>query len=40
MCLGNWSKLGHVRDQDVLAITRLPDAEGDKEELPNRWDTI
>ena len=41
MCLGNWSKLGYVRDQDVLAVTILPDVEGDEEaELPDGWDAI
>jgi len=40
MCLGNWSKLGYVKDKDVLAVAALPDIEGDKEELPDRWDAI
>jgi hypothetical protein len=40
MCLGNWSKLGYVRDKDVLAVTILPDVEGDEEELPDGWDAI
>jgi hypothetical protein len=40
MCLGNWSKLGYVRDQDVLAVTMLPDVEGDEEDLQDGWDTI
>jgi hypothetical protein len=40
MCLGNWSKLGYVRDQDVLVVTMLPDVEGDEEDLQDGWDTI
>ena len=40
MCLGNWSKLGYVKDKDILAIAVLPDIEGDKEELPDGWDAI
>jgi hypothetical protein len=40
MCLGNWSKLGHVRDQDVLAVTMLPDVEGDEEDIQDGWDAI
>ena len=40
MCLGNWSKLGYVKDRDVLAVTMLPDVEGDEEELPDGWDAI
>jgi hypothetical protein len=41
MCLGSWSKLGYVRDEDVLAVTRMPDVEGDEEEeLPDGWDAI
>jgi hypothetical protein len=40
MCLGNWSKLGYVRDQDVLVVTMLPDVEGDEEDLQDGWDAI
>jgi hypothetical protein len=40
MCLGNWSKLGHVRDQDVLAVTMLPNVEGDEEDIQDGWDAI
>jgi hypothetical protein len=40
MCLGNWSKLGYVTDKDVLAVTIMPDVEGDEEELPDGWDSI
>lgn len=42
MCLGVWSTLGYVRDEDVLAVTRLPDVpEGEQEdELEEGWDDI
>ena len=41
MCLGNWSRLGYVRDKDVLAVTVLPDVDRDEEEeLPDGWDAI
>jgi hypothetical protein len=29
-----------VRDRDVLAVTILPDVEGDEEELRDGWDAI
>jgi hypothetical protein len=41
MCLSNWSRLGYVRDKDVLAVTVLLDVDGDEEEeLPGGWDAI
>jgi hypothetical protein len=40
MCLGDWSKLGYVRNQDVLAVVILPDVEGGEEKLPDGWDAI
>jgi hypothetical protein len=40
MCIGNWSRLGYVRDKDVLAVAVLSDVEGDEEELPDQWDAI
>ena len=41
MCVGEWSKLGYVRDKDVLAVTMQPDVEGNKEDpLLDGWDAI
>lgn len=40
MCLGTWSKLGYVKDKDVLAVGRLPDVEDEEEELEEGWDAI
>jgi hypothetical protein len=40
MCLGGWSLLGFVKDKDISAVTRLPEAEGEEEELSDGWDAI
>ena len=40
MCLGNWSRLGLVKDKDVYAATMLAEIEKDKEELDDSWDAI
>jgi hypothetical protein len=40
MCLGHWSRLGYVKDKDVLAVTVLPEVEGDEDELRDGWDAI
>jgi hypothetical protein len=41
MCVGEWSKLGYVRDKDVLVVTIQPDVEGNKEDpLLDKWDAI
>lgn len=40
MCVGAWSKLGFVKDKDVIAATRLPEIEGNEKELAMDWDTI
>ena len=42
LCLGVWSEMGYVRDQDVKAATILPEVEqGDEDEdLPDDWDAI
>lgn len=42
MCLGVWSLLGFVKDEDVLSVTKLDDIpEGeDEEELEEGWDAI
>jgi hAT family C-terminal dimerisation region len=28
MCLGAWSRMGLVKDRDIMAVVRLPDANG------------
>jgi hypothetical protein len=43
MCVGNWSRLGYVKDRDVHAVTTRttrPDVKGDEEELLDGWDAI
>lgn len=40
MCLGTWSKLGYVLDEDVLVVAARPDLDGDEEELASDWDFI
>ncbi|KIM61424.1 hypothetical protein SCLCIDRAFT_122109, partial [Scleroderma citrinum Foug A] len=41
LCLGTWSELNLVRDEDVKKVTKLEDVEGNKElKLEDRWDHI
>ena len=40
LCLGSWSKLGLVKDNDVMAVAVLADVDGDEEEFDNGWDVI
>jgi len=39
MCLGSWSRLGFVKDTDVLTVTILPEVDGD-DKLEEGWDRI
>jgi hypothetical protein len=40
MCLGAWSKMGFVKDKDVMEVARLPDVKGSEAELDSDWDNI
>ena len=40
MCVGEWSKLGYVKDKDIRAVTTLPEVEGEEEEPQENWDAI
>jgi hypothetical protein len=40
MCVGAWSLLGYVKDGDVRAATKLPEVDGEEEELQKDWDVI
>ena len=40
MCLGGWSRLGLVKDKDILAVTTFAEIEGDEEALDEGWDAI
>jgi len=38
MCLGAWSRLGLVQENDIKAVASLPDVVGEKDELDLGWD--
>jgi hypothetical protein len=40
MCVGEWSRLGYVKNSDIKVAASLPEIEGDKEELSEDWDII
>ena len=40
MCLGAWSRMGLVKDKDVMAVVRLPAVDRDETELDSGWDDI
>ena len=41
LCLGAWSQMDYVKDQDIKAAIVLPEVELDEvEDLPEDWDTI
>ena len=40
LCLGGWSKMGLVKDDDVKAVARLPEVDGEEEELALDWDAL
>ncbi|KIJ09552.1 hypothetical protein PAXINDRAFT_50851, partial [Paxillus involutus ATCC 200175] len=41
LCLGTWSKLRLIKDEDVAKVSSLPEIEGDDEvELVDGWDCI
>ena len=40
MCLGAWSLMGYIKDNDIKAVTVVPEVEGEKEELADDWDAI
>ena len=40
MCLGEWSLMGYVKDGDIRATTKLPEVDGEEEELEKDWDVI
>jgi hypothetical protein len=40
LCLGLWSKLNLIKNEDVLKVTSLPDVKDDEEELDKGWDHI
>ncbi len=41
MCVGIWSKLGLIRNEDISIVARMPDLDEDEvEELADDWDMI
>ncbi len=40
MCLGVWSKMGYVKDEDVKAGAVQPEVKDEEDELPLDWDHI
>jgi len=40
LCVGVWSLLGYVKDNDVRAAAVLPVVDGQEEELAEDWDSI
>ena len=40
LCVGPWSLLGYVRDEDVKAAAVLPEVNGEEEELEADWDAL
>ena len=40
LCLSYWSLLDLVRSKDVESVTKLPNVQGDEEELEKGWDTL
>ena len=40
MCLGAWSRMGLVKDKDLLEAAKLPDVEGSEDELDSDWDDV
>ena len=40
LCLGAWSKMGLVKDKDVMQVAKLLDVNGCEAELGVDWDQI
>ena len=40
LCVGAWSLLGYVRDEDVKAVAVLPEVNSEEEELEVDWDAL
>jgi len=40
LCLGRWSKMGLVEDDDVKSAARLPEVDREEEELAIGWDAL
>jgi hypothetical protein len=40
MCLGTWSRMGLVKDKDIMEAARLPDINESEAKLDIRWNNI
>jgi hypothetical protein len=40
MCLGAWSSMGLVKDNDVMEAVSLPEVDGSEAGLDRDWDDI
>ena len=40
LCVGVWSLLGYIEDDDVKAAVVLPEVKGEEEDLVADWDSI
>ena len=40
LCLGEWSAMGLVNDDDVKSAATLPEVKGEEDELKANWDTM
>ncbi|KAH7904914.1 hypothetical protein BJ138DRAFT_1018452, partial [Hygrophoropsis aurantiaca] len=40
LCLGQWSILGLVKTEDVVAVSKMDDVQGDEMELEDGWDAL
>jgi hypothetical protein len=40
MCIGAWSLMGYMKDNDIKAVTGLPEVDGNEEDLEDNWDMI
>ena len=40
MCLGAWSMLGLVENDDIKAVASLPDVVDDNDNMDDEWDYV
>ena len=40
LCLGVWSIMDYVKDDDVKSATVLPELNGEEEDLADDWDSL
>ena len=40
MCLGIWSKMGYVKNGDIMVTAVMPEVDGEEDILGNDWDAI